>query len=349
MTVKVYVSRDERGRAWPPNCEHEARAAEQIVGKLWAAFHHIADLYAVGVNLHRPNADMVIMTEYGLGVIELKHYPGTISILPDGAWCADGRAIILCGSYPDPHTQVQAYAAAIRSKALRLMVPDEMSRYSAQWDKFKFQTTVCFTHPDAHIEELQNRLPREKRQPWESSFSATTPNDIPEWAFNLRFGIERGRERHFELYSLAARTVVDVMTRKLGGSEWTEILELMPTGKPFASLQLIEPGQIEHIYYLHRDRTVIGRDPETSGVVIPSRFMRVSRTHALITRLPDRVIIEDIGSSHGTCVNNRTVSGKRTLADGAVIELGGENEQVKPCVLRYNAIKPSAPITKTIP
>ena len=93
VTVKIFASRDSEGRQWAPDYIHEATAAQEIIRKLWGAFHHQQALYAVIVNLHDPNADMVIMTERGLGIVELEHYFGNISIGSDGNWYADSMRV----------------------------------------------------------------------------------------------------------------------------------------------------------------------------------------------------------------------------------------------------------------
>ena len=334
MTVKPFVSRDDQGRLWPPDHEHEAQASEQIISKLWTAFHHCPDFYAVAVNLHEPNADMVILTERGLGVVELKHYPGTISILPSGAWCANGR-VIQSGAYPNPHHQVQAYATMIRRKVLQFIVPAAIRQDLSQSDRFKFQTTVCFTHPDARIGTITKTLRHTKCLPWEKSFSVTTPARIPAWAFRLRFEVDMGREQHFEPYCLSPKTIIHVITQSMGCSEWKEILDLMPMGKPYAYLQLVENGEVAQTYNLHKDETIIGRSPDKSHVVIPDRFAQVSRTHACIVRLPDKIVIRDLDSKHGTFVNGAGISEQHSLLHGDMIVLGGKIPGVKPCLLKY--------------
>jgi hypothetical protein len=117
MPVKVYVSRDSQGQPWSPDHEHEARSVIEIVKKLWLAFNSQKQLYAVAANLHRPSADLVILSERGIGIVELKHYYGRIS-RQGSTWYA-GKTRIKAGSeskgYRNPHEQVQDYAAEIRS------------------------------------------------------------------------------------------------------------------------------------------------------------------------------------------------------------------------------------------
>ncbi len=50
----------------------------------------------------------------------------------------------------------------------------------------------------------------------------------------------------------------------------------------------------------------------------------VSRRHAVIHALRDLVVIEDCGSRNGVIVNGERVAGRRTLADGDTVVIGGQ-------------------------
>jgi hypothetical protein len=72
---------------------------------------------------------------------------------------------------------------------------------------------------------------------------------------------------------------------------------------------------------LHPGENVLGRDLHCGCRIESSR---VSRRHARILVLGDRVVIEDLGSKNGTHVRGRRVDGPTSLADGDVILLGRE-------------------------
>jgi len=336
MTVKIFVSRDSEDRPWAPDYTHEARAAQDITMRLWAAFHHLPTLCAVIANLHEPSADMVLMTERGVGVIELKHNAGNIAINPDGTWYADHRPI-QAGRFSNPHEQVQAYAQSIRDKTLQLILPPWLRRTPSDWDAFKFQTSVCFTNPDSRTDGVKKQVTQPRLVPrarWENDFSVTIPEDIPNWAANLRFQVDMGRQRRFEPYRLAPSSIVNVITLRFGATEWREILELMPTGKPYAFLALLDNEQQVQTFGLHKDLVVVGRDPSQCDVVIPKNFSRVSRVHARIVRRVDSIIIDD-ESMHGTFVNGQPVTGNQSLMHKHIITLGGSTAGEKVCGLQF--------------
>ena len=80
---------------------------------------------------------------------------------------------------------------------------------------------------------------------------------------------------------------------------------------------LSDPTGREHP--LSNDVTVIGRAVE-SNVVITSR--RVSREHARLRREGWRVILEDLGSTNGTFLNDERVLNPVELRDGDRIGIG---------------------------
>jgi len=72
-------------------------------------------------------------------------------------------------------------------------------------------------------------------------------------------------------------------------------------------------------FELTKSETVIGRD-ESADLTIPSQA--VSRRHARLLREGDGYVLEDLGSSNGTFVNNQKLTGRRQLKSGDQIRLG---------------------------
>jgi DNA-binding winged helix-turn-helix (wHTH) protein len=74
-------------------------------------------------------------------------------------------------------------------------------------------------------------------------------------------------------------------------------------------------------YPLHMGSQLIGRGRD---VDIPLYAPAISRHHARIQVAGDGVLLEDLGSRHGTYVNGKAVSGRVRLEAGDQIEIGGE-------------------------
>lgn len=88
----------------------------------------------------------------------------------------------------------------------------------------------------------------------------------------------------------------------------------------------VEPARVivvdatgeRHSYELEKDRTIIGRLPE-SDVVVPDPG--ASRRHAEIRRQDGEWILADLGSMNGTSVNEAAIT-EHTLRDGDRITIG---------------------------
>lgn len=110
-----------------------------------------------------------------------------------------------------------------------------------------------------------------------------------------------------------------------------ERLQKMPKcATKLKALQVVRNGQGKRIYEAwtslkydpeHTRKVLIGRDHKWDVAVDDDK--RVSREHARIDSLKDgRVVFLDLGSSHGSKVNGKTVAGRVYLSVGDVIHVG---------------------------
>jgi len=87
----------------------------------------------------------------------------------------------------------------------------------------------------------------------------------------------------------------------------------------FRQLLIVNDGPNQGQAYTLQDMVcTLGRTPD-NAVVIDSP--RISRHHAQIRLLPDGAVIEDMGSTNGTWVNDRRLTGPYRLSHGDVIGL----------------------------
>lgn len=87
----------------------------------------------------------------------------------------------------------------------------------------------------------------------------------------------------------------------------------------FRQLLIVNTGPGQGQAYVLQDAvSTLGRTPDNT-IVIDSP--RISRHHAQIRLLPEGAVIEDMGSTNGTQVNDRPLTGPRRLAHGDIIAL----------------------------
>src|SRR5262249_44714496 len=93
-----------------------------------------------------------------------------------------------------------------------------------------------------------------------------------------------------------------------------------PRAPAEASLEVLgDGGSVVERRPLAGEPMLIGRR-RGNGLTLAAA--EVSREHALVEFLPPRYYLYDLGSTNGTLVNGRPVSGPHPLADGDTIELG---------------------------
>lgn len=330
MAVKIYVNRDVEGRPTAPEYSHEMLSTIDIVKRLWNAFHHHAAFYAVAANLNKPSADLLVLSERGIGVMELKHYYGHITCRNDGTWMAGPirmQAGVAGKGFDNPHQQVQAYAEEIRSKLLAPPLWQEpwLPGRALDWPEFKFHTSVCFTHPDADLSEFDEFLRKRCRPitlPWED-FSVFKLDGAATWVSSMRFEVGGTRNQGFTRHRLSPQQIERIVVQLLGLTPWTELEELVQSSEPYAYLTLVEDGERTQVFPLENDETLLGRDLKACDVLIPERFLLVSRLHARITHTMEGTFLEDLSSTNGTFVEGQRITRKQRIHDGQQLTLGG--------------------------
>lgn len=98
------------------------------------------------------------------------------------------------------------------------------------------------------------------------------------------------------------------------------VLSILTQQKRFkACLVQYSGANLGKRYMLDEQRMIIGRSPEAQIVI---NEQCVSRQHAQCLRVNEKVVLEDLGSSNGTYLNDERLSTKETLKDGDIIRLG---------------------------
>jgi len=336
MTVKLFVAKDSAGREWGPDYNHEMEWLIEMLQKLWAAYHHMPHAYCVVANLQHPvSGDLVILSERGLGVAELKHYPGSVRMEPDGIWYADRARVKGGADRPTPALQVNGYAEQIRKLVLRDILPAALKSTPERWNELKFQTAVIFTNPQADVRQIKEQVKTHRSiqlPPWVDNFSILTPAEFVKWAVGLQFGVKKHSPQvGFDAYRLNRTYMQGLIKQAFGGMEWIEILPLMPTGEPYAYLSRLD---IDTTYSIVRDTVVIGRNPDCD-IAIPNEFGRASRQHCKLIHYLNGVELQDLDSKHGTYLDGTLVTKSTLLSHGQVISLGGSHNAERVCSLKF--------------
>jgi hypothetical protein len=339
MTVKIYVAHDADGHEWAPDMPHEVGACEWMVKKAWDEFHNLDELYAVLLNHQpRPRADIMVIRERGLGVLELKHHYNVIHIRWDGNWTAgDKNHPIEAAGHKHPRDQVLSYAEALRTLLLPELLPPSFRHSQKPSNDFKFQTGVCFTNHLAILDEAQDFVARErpKHRAWEDPFSIFGINDFTKWVRALRF---EGQDKNQPPIRLTPEQILETATLRLGMVEWREIYPAIMSGHPYGTLTL-EDGQGRQVFNLLRDQTLLGRS-HNCELVIPERYPRVSKEHCVMEKKDGEVFLFDKSSRNGTFLHDQRVERENPvcLQDGDVIHLGGGAKSEHACILKLNLV-----------
>jgi len=82
----------------------------------------------------------------------------------------------------------------------------------------------------------------------------------------------------------------------------------------------------------------IGRHPQSELKFDPDQDLDVSSRHATVTLIDDLYVLRDLGSTNGTYINGRKISGDHVLTSGETIRFGPSGPEV-----RFTAITPPRP------
>ena len=336
MTLKIYVARDSKDREWPPNTPHEAEACEWMLQKAWMGFHHLEELFAIVVNLKKPSADMVVIRELGFGILEMKHYPGEITVDENGAWWAENIRIH-SGPCLNPREQVKKYAGQLREKILQELLPARIQGDEEQWNGLKFQTGVCFTNPFVDLGKLRKSLNEKppKLKAWEDDFSVIEIDSFTRWVRKLRFELTQNPPEDYSPIHLEREKIMEIATKFLDAVEWDEMMAAMPESNPYGHL-ILEDITGREVFNLTNDHLTIGRSHQCD-VVLPSRYGRGSKHHLSIDRDIHGITVMDLSSLNGTFINNQPIEKQRPyrLENGATLSLGGLSTRNKACILIF--------------
>jgi hypothetical protein len=295
-----------------PQYAHEEQATlklAQFIQRTFAASDRFY-LLAANVRFWRAQADALVLAPHAITLIELKSCDNPIYGRARGSWhVVPGGDRIRGGSHDNPYQQVAATRETLikyldRNRR-RFLAGDRAREMAGRWGHVSAALVFSpLMHPDSDI-----IVPPESRA-W---LGIVGLNEVSEFLFS-RFSPQIDL-RPQELRLLAAEA--------LNCRPWADVETLLPSVLSYGHLWLLDEAGRRTWAFPVVDEATIGRSRD-NALVVPRRFVRTSRNHALLRVVGDTAWVHDDGSTHGTFVNGEQVApGQgRPLQDGDCVTLG---------------------------
>ncbi len=315
MTVTLYIPR-RRGAEKGFDHVFERNAAVEIANKFHDTYQDNPTEYALVFNPDAPPADLIVITNYGIGVVELKNITGVIRGTVNSPWTIDqnntNRELEVSHKYRNPFQQVRTYRLDLyhRMKDFARRLPDgKLPGWMRENGQFHLQAAVVFTD-DCQIElDLEPKLTK----PW---FEAIHQAKLTQWAYTLTFTSQGTRE------PLSEDQIELITDQLLQVDEWDEMSKLIQGAEIFGYLNVYDSnGQAPTQHPLRQMQTTVGREATND---IPVGATGISRQHAQIVWDGDHAYIQDVGSTNGTWLNGDKLppDQRQRLQDGDQLIFG---------------------------
>ena len=303
---------------------HENSALLQLARQMQRAFANTERFYLLATNVHfwQNQADAVILTSHSITLVELKACDVPITGRVTGAWhTTHDHAPVYGGSAENPYRQIvalrQNFIKYLDRNRRRYLDGDRVRTLKGQWGHVS--GALVFTpqlHPNSNI-----IVPPSSRV-WLGIIGLNEVVDFIYTQVSPQFDL-----RPQELRNLA--------TEALGCQPWDIASLLMPTPCDGRLWLLDKMGQRAYAFAV-LDGATIGRSRENT-LIVPRRFSRTSRVHAVLRKQDGVLQLYDQHSTHGTFINGHKVLPGQgfPLHHGDHITLG-DGETVNTCHLKYD-------------
>jgi hypothetical protein len=165
-----------------------------------------------------------------------------------------------------------------------------------------------------------------------------SPEEIPEWISALRFEVKIIDTPPYFPFRLDPAKQRPLLMRLFAVERWKNMERMLPVNR-FGKLQQLRGEHTVASYSLWEEETFLGRDPLKCTIVAPEQCTKVSRTHAVIRREIEGIILEDLNSHNGTYLDGTRISGKVVLQDKVSFILGGTGNSDKECCYTFREIE----------
>lgn len=342
MTLQFFIGYDELGRPRPSRYQHEENGVLAICQALWDRLHSVEIPFIVIENpsfagSQESTPDMIILSPYGLGVVEIKDWEGKIPVE--------------FTKKKPPHKQVQEYGQAIYDalstppdpalfasrQPLHSAIPSEwLPNLPHQGKQPTLDTGVCFTHSLADLSEYRkmsvlrtkkNRDPN-RLEIWER-FQVLTPAEMPAWAWSLRWELSTGKHDFNNSYRAPPGTIEQLTTLFFHARRYPDREAMVRrVRKPHACLKLMD---MPVLLRLDKEQHLIGRNHHTCDIVIPIKYALASNEHARLLYQNGQYYLENLGGNGTFLADGRAIEGLTPIILGQRFFCGGKNPGGEVC------------------
>lgn len=314
MTVKVYIPRNSDGTEKNFNYDYERNAALQVAKIISRFFGDSRKDYFLLFNLVEPPADLVVISNDGIGIVDFKNINSPIEGDENSTWYIindDGSKTEIENNHINPAKQVGKYSRQIKRILVDRAQTNSILPKGMQGENFHTQSALLFTAEEFSTESLKIGSSYSR---W---LSLRWLDTIADWVYSLSFFRKRSRQQ----LSLSTKQIEYIIEDIFEGSVWQEIDGFISGAKPYAYLYLLENGRPQIRIELNQERVKIGRSKKCEISLEP---LGISKQHAQITHYPTKTVLEDLGSSNGTYLNGKKLeqSKQYELSTGDIIVLG---------------------------
>ncbi|HNT78782.1 MAG TPA: FHA domain-containing protein [Anaerolineae bacterium] len=327
MTVEYFIQT-------PPPYPHEADALRRLAQQMHRAFAAVESFYLLAANIRfwEAQADALIFTPHALTVIELKACDAPVSGRVHGPWRV-GDNLLRGGSAENPYQQIvtlrQTFIKYLDRNRRRFLPGERATALKGRWGHVSAALVFApYLHPASHI------ITPSEAAPWLGLIGL---NEVAEFIFS----------RISPNFDLRPQELRDLAQGTLGCRPWTEIAPLLPTdGSGAGRLWLLDADGRRTYAFPVRDGLTLGRSQE-NNVVIPRRYNRTSRLHAMLRVHGGEVWLYDRQSTHGIYVNGARVAAPQgiMLHAGDAIALG-TGDHPATCHLLFESHTAAVPRTE---
>jgi hypothetical protein len=342
MTIQFFIGYDKLGRPRPSRYQHEENGVLAICQALWDRLHSVEIPFIVIENpcfagSQETTPDMIILSPYGLGVVEIKDWEGKIPVE--------------FTKKTPPHQQVQAYGQVIYDALstppdpallasrhpVDSVIPYEwLPNLPHQGKQPTIDTGVCFTHTLVDLSDYRKMTgvrTKKKRDPnrlemWER-FQLLTPAEMPAWAWSLRWELSTGEKDFNNSYSTPLGTIEQLTTLFFNARRYPDREALVRrVREPHAFLKL-EGMPVP--YRLDKEQHLIGRNLHVCDIVIPASYILASKEHARLLYQNDQYYLENLGENGTFLADGRAIEGLTAIILGQRFFCGGKTPGGEVC------------------